>query len=226
MPWDKKVFVVAGKDSLERAKILEDIKKKLPQELWQPGISVTIFAGQATLPALQEDVLTFSLAGEKAVIFKQAQLLEKDAADYLAVNLGEIARQSYLIFEFEESLVELQAKAKKDNLVSALLLHGQVYKMPSLPLEIKMDSLMKAVWANDLSGALYALEKILESERIEGVSPVLVGALNAHAAKLNNIGKKRKSLQYLLSADRALKESRNDKRAILEALLIKLFKLV
>jgi len=220
-----KVFLVASRDGAQRQLALASAKKYIPEELFKNQMVTTVYAAEANLSAVQNDLLTFSFIGQKAFIFKNADLFSQDIRDFFIENIVAISENVYLVFEIEEDLAALQGLAKKDRLIALLLAETTVIKTSAARPEVTIKDFMSAVTRRDVNVALAVMEKLFSLEREEKLAPSIIGFMTSQASNINDIDKKKKSLQYLWDADRAIKERGHNSRIILEALVVRMLTL-
>jgi hypothetical protein len=212
-----KVFLFAGDKADRRDSALDDLKKKI----FPSGKGCSIFTYHCydlNLNTLQEEIFTFSFDREKLSIFKGIEELDKEARNFLKDNLEKIAAVSHLIFESDYDVNGL--RAGKNDFFDLLLREATLINLSSGVHSLTVEDFMLCLRKNDLSGALYTVNRLFDEEG--DLSSLIIGILNGRAAYIENKAEKARVLDLLWHADRGIKEKSADSRLAVETLLIKI----
>ena len=223
----QKVFSVVGTDSFGRQQAVRNIRTRILKNKPRSLNTHTIYGNEIELKALQETLATVSFDSEKLVIFKDALRIGVKVREYLYKNLKSILTNNYLVFEMEKDYPQLikEKRVIGDKLWAAVLKNGVVLKLASQKREVTIEDFKFALRRNDLSGTIYALEKLL-GEKSAGkereLAPFILGVLTAEISYRKDLSQKEQAFEYLWQADRQMKEKGLDARMVLEKLVTRL----
>ena len=227
MTLKQRVFSIVGTDSFGRQQAARNIRTRILKDKPRSLNTHTIYGNEVELKELQEILATVSFDSEKLVVFKDALKIGVKIREYLYKNLKSILANNYLIFEMEKDYPKLikEKKVLGDKLWSTILKDGVVLKLASAKKEITIEDFKYALRRNDLSGTIYALERLL-GEKSAGkereLAPFILGVLTAEISYRKDLSQKEQAFEHLWQADRQMKEKGLDARMVLEKLITRL----
>lgn len=221
----QRVLLVLGTDSLRRRSIVEEVKNKLRNQRTAID-SYVIYPKDVNLENIYEKIFTFSFNKEKIIIIKDACNLPKEVCDFLLNNLSKIIENNFLIFEMDKDSQSIifDKKINSNKLFSFLLKNAAITKMSAAAYQPSLEGFRQSLRKNDLSAALYILEKLFEGKSNgRELGPQIIGLLVNEFGYSANNAKKITHLNYLWELDRNIKERGYDPRFAIEVCLAKLF---
>ena len=223
----QRVFSIIGTDSFGRQQAVRNIHTRILKDKPRSLNTHNIYGNEIELKVLQETLATVSFDSEKLVVFKDALKISAKIREYLHKNLKSILADNYLVFEMEKDYPQLikEKRVIGDKLWSTVLKDGMVLKLASSKREVTIEDFKYALRKNNLSGTIYALEKLL-GEKSAGkereLAPFILGVLTAEISYRKDFHQKEQAFQHLWQADRQMKEKGLDARMVLEKLVIRL----
>jgi len=217
-----RVFFISGTDFTARRLIIENIKKKILQGSASLLSVLNFYPKEINIKDLQEKVLLSSFDEKKILIFKDVYNLSKEAKDFFYNNLSKIISNNYVIFEAEADSLR-NKKISTDKFFSFILAKAACYKAGSSPYTVNFDDFKKSIRQNNITQAIYVLDKLFEEKSSDNEKKTLglqlFGILVSESSYLRNDTLRKKYLNYLWEADRAIKERGFDPRFAIELFL-------
>ncbi|MFA5007656.1 MAG: hypothetical protein WC546_00300 [Candidatus Omnitrophota bacterium] len=219
----EKVFFVSGANFSGRRLIIENIKKKTLKGNISSFNILNFYPKEINLKDLQEKVLLSSFDKEKILIFKDAYNLPKEVKDFLYDNFSKAISNNYIIFEAEGNYSLKNKKIASDKFFNFILSKAACYKADTKFYEISFDDFRKSIRQNNVTQAIYVLDKLFEEKASDNEKKTLglqlFGVLISESSYLKNDTLRKKYLNYLWEADRAIKERGLDPRFAIELFL-------
>jgi len=219
MSTTSKVFLLTGNNALARDKALKDLKQKVFPQGSSCGI-FNYYADTFQVKTLQEEIFMPSFDQQKLIIFRGTENFQKDIKKFLSAHLEKIAAISYVVFESDWDVGAL--RGEEDDFFDLLLKRATVVNAVTAQNNVTVNDLSDCLRRNDLAGALYAVNRLFDSEG-DFISQLIIGMLTSRAAYLV-AAEKARVLNLIFQADRSIKEKGNNPKLIIETLLIKILK--
>ncbi len=221
----QQVFFIGGSDPVARKKIFDDLRIKLAAGA-NDGPVFSYYADTIEIARFAEEVLNFSLGHGALIVFKDAHHLDAETQKFLKDNLARIVACGNVIFESDEPLEGLRGRSDKAGFFDFIFKNSTVLRGTMLPPRPTMENFSESVRSNDLAGAIYIMDKLLDEKGAQAVPPFILGIMTSRAAYGNDSALKKQQLTCLWEADRQLKEKGHEPRLVLEILLTKMMRFV
>lgn len=219
----EKVFFVSGNDFSGRRLIIENIKKKTLRVSSSHLNVLNFYPREINIKDLQEKVLLSSFDKEKILIFKDVYSLSKEVKDFLYNNLSKIITSNYIIFEAEGERPLRDKKISADKFFSFIIANAACYKAGTALQNLSFEDFKKSIRQGNGAEAIYILNRLFEQKSSDNEKKALglqlFGILVSEVSYLKNDALRVKYLNYLLEADRAMKERGFDPRFAIELFL-------
>lgn len=219
----ERVFFVSGSDFSGRRLIIESIKKKTLKGGSDQLNILNFYPKEINIKDLQEKVLLSSFGGGRMLVFKDAYNLSKEVKEFLYDNLNKIISGSYIVFEAESDNPVAGKRISTDKLFNFLLTKASCYKTAKSPQKVSFDDFKKSIRQNDIALAIYVLDRLFEDKSSDSEKKALglqiFGVLVSEISYLKNSVLRKQYFNYLLEADRAMKERGFDPRFAIELFL-------
>jgi hypothetical protein len=217
----KRIFLVVGKDFLQRQHAIENIRKKV---LPHPSCLIDTFVfypHEIDLKGLWERCVTFSFDKEKILIFKDADRISSEVKEFLQKGIAKIVSANYLIFESEEDL--LSGARKKDVFFRELARQAAVVRVGSPSARpVTLEDFKWSFRKRDVASALAIVERLF-NEQGRDLSPLILGILVYECMRTKDLNLRKRYFSFLWEADREMKEKGLNGRLVIERLVMKLF---
>ncbi|MCP4652857.1 MAG: hypothetical protein GY858_05685 [Candidatus Omnitrophica bacterium] len=223
----ERLFLVAGTNFTQRKLAIDNIKKKILKGKDASFNIFTFYGKEVSLKSLQEKIFTFSFDKERAVVFKNADLLPKEIKGFLFQDIKRVLLTTHVILEIEKdySAFAKEKKTTSNEFFSFALKNACIFKIGSMRVAATIDDFRMSLRRNDLQSALYSLDGLFNN-RNQGrdLGPLILGILVSKISYLYESKNKNRYFKYLWQADRAIKEKGIEARLAIEVLLVKLLK--
>ncbi len=222
----KRVFLVVGSDFSRRRNAVDSLKRKLIPQKYSPFNERVYYSSEIELSKLRALLFNFSFNGERIVIFKEADKLNKDTKEFLYNNIKDVIKNNYLIFEIEREYFFLKGDRKftDDKFFSFLMKTAYPIKLNSFTGIASIGKLMGMIKRKQLQDALYTLESIFSNagKNKDYIGMQILGAMTANFSRADSPFKKRKYFNLIWSAERILKRRKIESKTALGFLITKL----
>jgi len=219
----EKIFFISGNDFSGRRLIIENIKKKTLKASDSSLNVLNFYPREINIKDLQEKVLLSSFGKEKILIFKDVYNLPKEVKDFLYNNLSRIIASNYIIFEAEGERSLRDKKISADKFFNFIIANAACYKAGAALQNLSFEDFKKSIRQGNRGEAIYILNRLFEQKSSDNEKKALglqlFGILVSEVSYLKNDALRVKYLNYLLEADRAMKERGFDPRFAIELFL-------
>jgi len=230
----ERLFLICGEDSLKRRQAETGIKKKISRGGSLSLNTITIYAKELEKKIIPESVTNSYFGGNNLIIFKDFLNLSPSLKSFILENLVIIIKDSFIIFETDKNLyqVQIDKKVAADSLFKLVLDSAIRFRVDSFTKTASIELFMDNIRKNNFRGSVDVLEELFKNNPSIRVGPQILGML---IKKISYITKnkrfpwmkdgvtKRDCLEYLYQADRQIKEKGLSDRLVIETLMGKMF---
>ena len=221
---EKKIFIVAGTDFLQRQRAIESIKKRILKDAPSLLSIFTLYSKEINPDQLRKNIFTLSFNKEKIVIFKNALKLSSPVKSFLFKEIKRIISNNYIVLEIEKDYYQFQKENDRENFFRFAINQAAIFKVPSRTQDVSFEDFIKSIYRNDLGSSLYIMEKLFTGKNKDtGLGVKILGVLISKFSRINIPLKRQVYFRYLWEADRSMKEKGINPRLTLETLLVRLF---
>lgn len=215
----KNIFVLLGTDPKFKNIHIERIKKKLREK--KPSLSsFNLYPDELELSFIQEELENFSFS-PRLFIFRNVEILDSSLKNFLLSFLRRRDLVDYFIFDFALE-VEKKIQLEKDNFFSFLLRTGILTRMGSLKKELDFKDLSQALRRKDISSSLLSVRVLFKRMRKEKVALQILGLVVKIFSNSGTSIFEKKLRDYIVEADRLLKEGIIEPQVVIELLILRL----
>jgi DNA polymerase III delta subunit len=217
----KNLFVLLGKDPQYKKIQIDKIRAFLLKD--DPTLTCfSFYCQESDCSTLRQDLENLSFSA-RTFLFRNSQDMSAEVKEYLTGFLKRKDQKDFFIFDFDLETSQRE-QLETDAFFAVLFALSPPYKLAGGKKEFSLRDLALALRRNSQAESLSILTSLFERQRAQKIAMQVLGLVVRMFEQVRDPGRRRRALQDIFQADRAIKEGRLDPQTTLEILILRLIK--